>query len=87
MTDQKLSTLVQGITSSNVEMNLMMFETPLKKKETAPLTSEAVPPTPPIRRGASEQPPTSRNFAKCIACLDGTSCNADELEALIDAIE
>lgn len=74
MSEQQFSTLLQSITSSNVEMNRMMMETLLHKTE-------------PDTAASPVHPPTCGSFVKCTARFDGTSRNADELEAFIDAIE
>nr|CAB3509558.1 unnamed protein product [Spodoptera littoralis] len=83
MSEEMLQALISKITQSQMEASRLLIETMLANKD-AP--SPSSPPRPPETRDVY----TARragNFAKCTARFDGSTKNAEALEAFIDAIE
>ncbi|KOB65909.1 Retrovirus-related Pol polyprotein from transposon 17.6 [Operophtera brumata] len=81
MTEDMLQTLVSTITRSQAESNRVLIESILAGNR------DQLPSTPSPRPDTQGHSLRSGNFSKCTTRFDGSSKNADELEAFIDSIE
>lgn len=79
LSEEMLHSLVSSITTGQAEANRVLIENLLASRD--------VPCTPPRSSDTRETARRSGNFAKCTSRYDGSSKNAEELEAFIDAIE
>ncbi|XP_022831831.1 uncharacterized protein LOC111360193 [Spodoptera litura] len=83
MSEDMLNALVSNITRGQVEANRVLIESISAGNKNPLITSQ---PRAKVA-DAHTHAPRARNFAKCTARFNGSSKNADELEALIEAIE
>lgn len=83
MTENMLQTLVFNITQSQAEANRVLIESILANTN----RDQAPPCTPSPCPESTSRAARPGNFSKCTSRFNGSTKNADELEAFIDAIE